>query len=523
MKCSREFVAVGLIVSLQTLIAWGQVHVTTYHNDNFRTGQNVAETVLSPSNVNHVQFGKLFTHGVDGYVYAQPLYLPNVSIPGRGVHNVVFVATQHDSVYAFDADNNSGSNANPLWAVSFTNPTAGITTLSSNDVSCTDIVPEIGITGTPVIDPSTATLYVVVKTKESGKAVQRLHALSVGTGGEKFGGPVVIHASVSGSGLGGNGTTVTFDPLKANQRPGLLLQNGVVYIGWAGHCDNGPYHGWLMAYNASTLEQLGVFNSTPNGTTGGFWQAGAAPASDSSGNVFVATGNGSFDGATEFSDSILKLKLGTGLQRHDYFTPYNQAALNANDLDLGSGGTLLIPDDQPGAHPHILVQAAKEGKIYLVDRDNMGGFNFAGDTQIVQSIPYSVGGMWSMAAYWNSTVYLLGSFDVLRAFVLSNGLLSKSPIAMGNTVFGFPGATPSISANGSNHGIAWVLQTDQFQVRGRAVLRAYDATNLVELYNSNQNVRRDSPGPAVKFTVPTVANGKVYVGTENGLSVYGLR
>jgi len=266
-----------------------------------------------------------------------------------------------------------------------------------------------------------------------------------------------------------------------------------------------------------------VFNSTPNGTTGGFWQAGAAPASDSSGNVFVATGNGSFDGATEFSDSILKLKLGTGLQRHDYFTPYNQAALNANDLDLGSGGTLLIPDDQPGAHPHILVQAAKEGKIYLVDRDNMGGFNFAGDTQIVQSIPYSVGGMWSMAAYWNSTVYLLGSFDVLRAFVLSNGLLSKSPIAMGNTVFGFPGATPSISANGSNHGIAWVLQTDQFQVRGRAVLRAYDATNLVELYNSNQNVRRDSPGPAVKFTVPTVANGKVYVGTENGLSVYGLR
>ena len=508
--------------SLQAPTASAQVRVTTYHNDNFRTGLNFAETLLNPLNVNHIQFGKLFTQSVDGYVYAQPLYLPNVSIPGRGTHNAVFVATEHDSVYAFDADSNSGSNATPLWKVSFINPLAGITTVPNNDAACYDIVPEIGITGTPVIDASSGTLYVVAKTKENGSYVQRLHALSVSTGAEKFGGPVEIQASAPGTGLGGNGTTITFDPLLANQRPGLLLQSGVVYIGWAGHCDGGPYHGWLLAYNGGTLAQLGVFNSTPNGIRGGFWAAGAAPAADSFSNIFVATGNGTFDGAGDFADSMLKLKLGSSLQREDYFTPFNQGALNVLDADLGSGGILLLPD-QPGAHPHLLVQAAKEGKIYLIDRDNMGGFNFAGDTQIVQSIPYSVGGMWSMAAYWNNALYFLGSGDVLRGFLLNNGLISTTPFAMGNTAFGFPGATASISAQGNANGIAWVLQTDQFGVKGRAILRAYNATNLVELYNSDQSSRRDSPGPAVKFTVPTVVNGKVYVGTETGLSVYGLR
>ena len=512
---------VWFLCSLQTPTASAQVRVTTYHNDNFRTGLNFAETILNPSNVNRLQFGKLFTQTADGYVYAQPLYLPNVSIPGRGTHNAVFVATEHDSVYAFDADSNSGSNANPLWKVSFINPLAGITTIPNNDAACYDIVPEIGITGTPVIDASSGTLYVVAKTKENGSYVQRLHALSVNTGAEKFGGPVVIQASVPGTGLGGNGTTIPFDPLLANQRPGLLLRGGVVYIGWAGHCDGGPAHGWLIAYSAGTLAQLGVFNSTPNGIRGGFWAAGAAPAADSFGNIFVATGNGTFDGASDFGDSMLKLKLGSSLQRQDYFTPFNQGALNVQDADLGSGGILLLPD-QPGAHPHLLVQAAKEGKIYLIDRDNMGGFNFFGDTQIVQSIPYAVGGMWSMAAYWNQTLYFLGTNDRLRAFVLNNGLLSTTPVAIGNTEFFFPGATPSISANGNIGGIVWVLQNDQFGLKGRAILRAYDATNLVELYNSDQNGRRDIPGPAVKFTVPTVANGKVYVGTENSLTVYGL-
>ena len=511
-----------LLFWLQAPAAWGQAMVTTYHNDNARTGQNVAETVLNPSNVNHVQFGKLFSHSVDGYVYAQPLYLPNVSIPGRGTHNVVFVSTEHDSVYAFDADNNSGGNANPLWKVSFINPLAGITTVPNNDAACYDIVPEIGITGTPVIDASSGTLYVVVKTKEIGSYVQRVHALSVSTGAEKFGGPVTIQASASGSGLGGNGTTIAFDPLLGNQRPGLLLHGGVVYVGWAGHCDSGPYHGWLIAYDAGNLSQLAVFNTTPNGIRGGFWAAGAAPGADSFGNIFAATGNGTFDGARDFGDSMLKLKLASGLQLEDSFTPFNQGALNVQDLDLGSGGVLLLPD-QPGAHPHLLVQAAKEGKVYLIDRDNMGGFNFGGDSQIVQSIPYSVGGMWSMAAYWNNALYFLGSNDVLRAFVLNDGLLSTTPFGVGNKAFGFPGATPSISADGNTNGIVWVLQTDQFSVKGRAILRAYNATNLVELYNSDQNSRRDSPGPAVKFTVPTVVNGKVYVGTENGLSVYGLR
>jgi len=512
---------VCLLCSLEVARAGAQVRVTTYHNDNSRTGQNLAESILNPSNVNRRNFGKLFAQNLDGYAYAQPLYLPNVSISGRGTHNVVFVATEHDSVYAFDADSNSGSNAIPLWKVSFINPSAGITTISSNDATCYDIVPEIGITGTPVIDPSSGTLYVVAKTKENGSFVQRLHALNVSSGKEKFGGPVVIQASVPGTGLGGNGTSIPFQPLIANQRPGLLLQDGVVYIGWAGHCDGGPAHGWLMAYSASTLQQKAVFNSTPNGIRGGFWAAGAAPAADSLGNIFMATGNGDFDEVSDFGDSMLKLS--SSLQREDYFTPFNQGALNVNDVDLGSGGILLLPDQQ-GAHSHLLVQAAKEGKIYLVDRDHMGGFNFNGDTQIVQEIPYAVGGMWSMPAYWvgNQTLYFLGSNDVLRAFALNNGLLSTTPVALGNTEFFFPGATPSISANGTAHGIIWVLQNDQFAISGRGILRAYDATNLVELYNSDQNGRRDIPGPAVKFTVPTVANGKVYVGTENSLSVYGL-
>jgi hypothetical protein len=504
-------------------------NVLTYHNDSFRTGQDLTETVLTPANVQAVQFGKLFTYAVDGYVYAQPLYVSNVSIPGKGVHNVVFVATEHDSVYAFDADSNLGANAAPLWHDSFINPAAGVTTVSPNDVNTGDIVPEIGITGTPVIDASSGTLYVVAKTKEvsggSTNFVQRLYALDITTGAEKFGGPVVIQATLPGTGDGTDGQGhVAFSPLRENQRSGLLLQNGVVYIVWASHGDNGPYHGWVIGYNAQTLQQVAAFDTTPNGGLGGIWMSGAAPAADNTGNIYVSTGNGTFDaqtGGSDYGDSALRLSTSGGLSLTDYFTPFNQANLDAADADLGSGGVLLLPD-QPGAHPHLMIFTGKEGKIYVVDRDNMGHFH-AGIDSIVQVLPGAVGGAWSTPAYFNGNVYYSTVGDVLKAFQLANGLLSTSPVSQASVAFGYPGATPSISANGNTNGIVWTLQTDAYGSSGPAVLHAYDASNVSrELYNSDQVGARDVLGGAVKFTVPTIANGKVYVGTETGLSVFGL-
>jgi len=504
-----------------------QVAVTTQHNDNYRTGQNTSETTLTPANVNQRQFGRLFTHAVDGYVYAQPLYVPNVSIPGGGMHNVVYVATEHDSVYAFDADNNSGGNSAPLWQTSFINPAKGITTVSSGDVSCNDLVPEIGITGTPVIDVLTGTLYVLAKTKENGQFMQRLHAIDITTGAEKFGGPVVIQAQVKGTGDGGK--VITFDPLRQSQRPGLLLQNGTVYIGWASHCDIGPYHGWLMAYDAQTLQQKGAWNATPNGVEGGFWQSGAGIAEDSSNFVYIPSGNGTFDkdvGGKDYGDSIIKLGFAKSGKLHalDYFTPHDQDFLNINDLDLGSGGALLIPDRPRTKFPYLLVQAGKEGTIYVVSRRHMGHFNPNNDNQIVQNLPDAVGGMWAMPAFWNNNVYFGGTGDNLKMFSFDpqSGFLSTTPISNTSTFFNFPGTTPSISANGNTNGIVWSLQTENYN-GGSAILHAYDATNLQnELYNTQQNAARDNPGKAVKFTVPTVANGKVYVPAQKQLSVYGL-
>src|SRR5262249_20447924 len=318
------------------------VSVSTYHNDNARLGLNAQEKQLTLANVNPNQFGKLFSQPVDGFVYAQPLYLPNVNIPGKGIHNVVYVATEHDSVYAFDADGNGGINGHPLWASKFVDPAAGILTVLSQDVHCRDIYPEIGITGTPVIDTASATLYLVTKEKHNGHLfVQRLHALDVSTGTEKFGGPVDINATVPGTSDGSSGGQVAFDPLRNNQRPGLLLSNGYVYISWASHCDNGPYHGWVMAYDAHSLTQVAVWNATANGGLGGVWQAGGAPAADATGIVFLATGNGTFDadtGGLDFGDSLLKLGLPAGGQLPvlDYFTPADQADMNAQDADLGS-------------------------------------------------------------------------------------------------------------------------------------------------------------------------------------------
>jgi hypothetical protein len=511
------------------LPAYAQVSVTTSRNDNSRDGQNLSESILTLANVSATSFGKLFSHAVDGDVYAQPLYLPNVAIPGLGTHNVVYVATQHDSVYAFDADSNTGVNSSALWHRSFIHPKHGITTVSSGDVGCTDIVPEIGITSTPVIDTATGTIYLIAKTKENGKFFQRLHALDITTGKERSGSPMVIRAKVKGNGDGNVNGEVYFDPLREGQRAGLLLQNGSIYIGWASHCDNGPYHGWVMSYDETTLKQIAVWNSTHNGGLGGVWQSGTGLAADSAFNVFFATGNGTYDGkkgGDDFSDTVAKLAppVGQRFPLADWFTPYNQLDLSNGDVDVGSGGVLLLPDQGTGApHQHLLVQVGKQGSIYLIDRDKMGHFN-QNSNKIVQDMENAIGGMWATPAWWNNNVYFGGSGDTLRQYTFdpAMGLLSAGAVSVSPTYFGFPGTTPSISANGTSDAIVWTLQTDSYGT-GSAILHAYDATNVgTELYNSTQSGSRDDPGGAVKFTVPTVANGKVYVPAVQQLTVYGL-
>jgi hypothetical protein len=506
------------------------VLITTYHNNLARWGSNLSETILTPSNVNSSQFGKLFSYSLDGATYAQPLYVPNVSISGKGTHNVVFVATEHDSVYAFDADSNSGGNSTALWTASFINPTNGITAVPWGDVNCFDIQPEMGITGTPVIDPSTNTLYVVANTKENGQYFQRLHALDITSGAEKFGAPATIQATVNGTGEGSSGGKISFDPLNENQRPGLMLYHGAVIITWAAHCDHEPTHGWVIAYNARTLKQVAVWNASPDAGLAGIWQSGGAPAADSTGNVYFATGNGNFDvnnGDVDYGDTIIKLGAPAGVVTVlDYFTPYDQSSMNEMDNDLGAGGVTLLPNQPPGSpHQHLLIQAGKEGTIYLIDRDNMGKYNPSNNDQIVQSLPFAIGIETSTPAWWNNTVYFAATGDYIKAFAFDpgTGLLSTSPSSESSTSYNFPGATPSISANENSEAILWALQTDAAGKYGSTILHAYDATNLGnELYNSNQNFNRDNPGTAIIFTVPTIANGKVYVGTRYQLSVFGL-
>ena len=506
--------------------------VLTYHNDLLRTGQNLSETVLTPSNVNTNTFGKLFSHAVDGEIYGQPLYLANVLFPDKSQHNLVFVGTSHDSVYAFDADDANGTNAAPIWQVSFIDPAAGITPFPVSDVAFDPVSPEVGILSTPVIDPVTQTLYVVAKTKEVGGAnpfyAFRLHALDARTGAEKFGGPVLIQASVPGNGAVSDGAgNVDFSAKLEHQRSALLLVGGVVYISWASLGDIPPYHGWIIGYDAATLQLAAAYCDTPNGDEGGIWQGGAGPAADADGNIFVITGNGTFDAGAgpDYGDSALKLTPdgAGGLNVADYFTPYNQAELSFADLDLGSGGVLLLPD-QSDTTRQLMVFAGKEGTIYLLDRNNLGHYQTNNDSQILQSIPKTLGkGSFGMPAYFNGRVYYGGYNDTLRAFDVRAGLLSTPPSSRSAHVFGYGGATPSVSANGTNNGVVWALDNNGFTFSKPAILYAYDANDLsVELYNSSQSGQRDAAGPAVRFTVPTVVNGKVYVDGRQQLTVYGL-
>ncbi|HMD85557.1 MAG TPA: pyrrolo-quinoline quinone [Terriglobia bacterium] len=512
--------------------------VFTQRYDNGRTGANTQEVLLTPSNVTESRFGRLFSLPTDGQAYAQPLYMENVSIPNQGVHNVVFVATQHDSVYAFDADSQSTT---PLWHVSFVNTTAGVTTVPCQDVygagpgDC-DISPEIGITSTPVIDPTGGTLYVTAKTREplgsnscsnngTYNYCYRLHALDITTGVDKFGGPVMISANVPGTGYDSVSGTVTFTALYHLQRPGLLLLNGTIYVGFGSHGDDDPYHGWLMAYNATTLQQVAVFNVTPNGQRGAIWQAGGGISADPSGSIYIVTSNGTFDanatGGVDYGDSGLKMQLQSGkFQVMDYFTPANQAVLSEEDLDLGSSPAMILPD-QPGPNPHLLATGGKDGRIWLVNRDNLGHLQ-ANDGGAVQVIPDGSDGLFGGGTYWNGNLYVQEKGDFLKQFPLQNGM-AQSPTSSAFQV-GYPNPAPVVSANGTNNAVLWLVEADAFRTGGPAVLRAFDASDVTnEIYDSTQAPnQRDQAGPAVKFVVPTIANGKVYVGAAGEVDVYGL-
>src|SRR5579872_4342997 len=396
----------GVAAVIFSLPLFAQVNVLTYQYDNTRAGQNLNEVLLTKSNVNANQFGKLFSYPVDGQIYGQPLYLGGVNVAGKGFHNVVFVATEHDSVYAFDADS-SPTNAASLWEVHFTNGTT-VTTVPASDVNCGQIDPEIGITGTPVIDSASGTIYVVAMTKIIGittSYAQQLHALDVTSGAERPGSPVTVQASFPGKGEGGS--TVVFQPKNYKQRPGLLLLNGVVYTSWSSHCDIGTYHGWLIGYDENTLQQVVMYNNTPNANQGSFWAGGAAPAADANGNIYVVAGNGAFDaesGGTDLGESFIKLSSANGLRVEDYFTPFNFSPLDSQDLDVGSAGVALLGDEAGSAsHPHLMAGSGKEGRIYLLDGDNLGHWQAGSDSQIVGSVAGAVGGLFGNPAYFNKT------------------------------------------------------------------------------------------------------------------------
>jgi len=507
------------LVSLSSI-----AQVTTSQYDNSRTGATLNEKVLTPQNVNAKLFGKLGAFKVDGAVYAQPVFVPGVEVPGKGTHHVLFVATEHDSVYAFDAYRPGDP---PLWQVSFLDKSRGLTVPSEDDVQCPFIRPEIGITSTPVIDIKTGTLYVLARTKirhvaGADEYFQHLHALAITTGVEKFAGPRLISASVPGQGAGATNGQVAFDPWKENPRAALTLANNTVYMAWASSCDVDPYHGWVMAYDAQTLVQKAVLNVNPNGREAGIWLSDTGPAVDTDGNLYVPTGNGTFDantGGHDYGDSVLKLD-GSSLAVRDYFTPHDQDRISEADSDVGSSGPLVLPD-MPGPHRHLLLQPTKDSTIYVIDRDNMGKFHHNSDA-LVGMVKMSGGG-YGAIAYWNGYVYFAASDDYLKGYSLASG--QPAPVTTSRTKFANPGATPSISANGKKNAIVWAIATKTWNGPDTkpAVLYAFDAAKLGDpIYTSEQNSQRDRAALATRFVIPVVINGRVYFGTRSEVEVYGL-
>ncbi|HUD47494.1 MAG TPA: LamG-like jellyroll fold domain-containing protein [Candidatus Baltobacteraceae bacterium] len=518
----------------------GALNVVTYHNDNTRDGANTNEVILTLANVNVATFGRLITYPTDGYIYAQPLYVSGLVIPGLGTHNVVFVATENNSVYAFDADSNAGTNGGLLWHTNL-----GLAVSSYNDefgnryqgTYYGDIVPVVGITGTPVIDLASGTLYVNVHTRiataTSTNYYHSIHAVNITNGAEQPYSPTIVTNTVLGTGVESTNGLVGFNPRTENQRPGLTLAGGMLYVAYGSYADTDPYHGWVLGFNASTLAQsaINAFNTTPNATVatfgvnageGALWMGGNGLCADASNNLYFATANGSFSANTnggDYGDSFMKLSTSNGLAVADYFTPYNQAALAVNDTDLGSGGTILLPDSVgSAAHPHLMVGCGKDGILRLVDRDNMGRYNPANDNQIVQEVYGAISGAWSTPAFFNNHIYYQGSGDVMKAFLITNGVILPTPTSEATVYFSALGGTPTISANGTNNGIVWAIQSDGVS----DVLHAYNAANLAqELYNSSQNLARDNPGGSIIMTTAAEMNGKVFVGAQYAVSIFG--
>ena len=494
--------------------------VFTWRYDNSRMGSRGGEDKLSPDSVQPQRFGKMYSYAVDGAVYAQPLLVYGLDMPGIGPRNVALVATEHNSVYAFDAD---GKTFAPLWHTTFlTGPDVG--PVPQSDTGGT-ISPEIGITSTPVIDPDRLTLYAVAYSKESGEYKYRLHALDLRTGAERKGGPVTIAGFVHGSGYGSRDGGLQFDAKIQLQRAALLLDHGTIYIAFASHADLGPFHGWLFAYDALSLRQKAVWVSTPDGLQGGIWQSGAGPAADPSGAVYLGIGNGTFDGdqgGRNYANSVVKMRMdGDNFLLGDYFTPFNYAELQRNDTDLGSGGPVLLP----GQHSTLLTTVGKEGRIYLLDADHMGQLA-PDDRQIPQSIPDALGAddqagfrSFTTPAFWQGMLYFAGSRDHLTAFRLENDRLSRHPVSRSAHRFPYPGATPVVTGGADGSAVVWAVEWRGPQP---AVLHAYDAADLAnELFNTEICTERDRLAPGVKWAVPIVFGGKVFLGGVGRVDVLG--
>ena len=497
------------------------VRVLTYHNDAARTGRNLNEKILTPSNVNFSSFGKLAFLNVDGLVDAEPLYVSNLTVAGNP-HNVVFVVTEHDSAYAFDADTYA-----ELWHVTV----LGSNEVPSDDRGCGQVSPEIGITSTPVIalnNRGRGVMYLVAMSKDqNANYFQRLHALDIATGAEISGSPTLIKATFPN--LSGE---TTFDPKMYKERASLLFVNGMILTSWASHCDNGEYTGWVIAYNAATLRQAEVLDVTPNGSDGAIWMSGAGPAADSEGKIYLLDANGTFDSTLnsegfpingDYGNGFLKLSAnGEKLVVEDYFNMHNTTAESKADQDLGSGGAVVLPDfkDHAGNTWQLAVGAGKDGHIYVVNRKLMGKFNTKNDSGIYQELDKSLaGGVWAAPGYFQNTVYFGAVGDSLKAFSIVNAKLVGTPISKTAETFAYPGTAPSISANGTSHGIVWAVES-----RGSdaGILHAYDANDLrTELYNSNQAGARDNFSDN-KYITPMIANGKVFIGTPTGVMVFGL-
>lgn len=514
----------SLKVTVTQAVQSANIDVVTYHDDIERTGLYPNETALTLSNVNSSTFGLLRMLPVDGLVDAQPLYLSNLTVAGKS-RNVVFAVTEHDSVYAFDADTGA-----QLWKKSI----LGANETTSDDHGCGQITPEIGITDTPVIDREAGahgTIFLVgMSLDQSGVYHQRLHALDVTTGAELEGGPREVSANFPGTGANSSLGMVVFDPSQYAERVGLLLLNQTLYLGWTSHCDQGPYTGWLMAYSESSLVQTAVLNLTPNGSEGSIWMAGAGLAADSNNFIYFLDANGTFDPNLDannfpvdgdFGNGFIKVSTAYGnLEVADFFEPYNTVDESNEDEDLGSGGALVLPDlkDASGAVHHLAVGAGKDSTIYVVNRDSLGKFNSANNNAIYQKIPGAIGGVWSMPAYFNNTVYYGAVGDTLKAFPITNAKLATTGNPQSATSFEYPGTTPAVSANGTTNGIVWAVENSS-----PAVLHAYNATTLKELYNSTQAASgRDNFGNGNKFITPIIVNGKVFVGTPGGVAEFGL-